>query len=135
MSKIVGIDYGTKRIGIALSDEGQKVAFPFLILPNDKNILTTLVKLCESEGVGKIVMGESLDARGDENDIMAAARAFSQSLAKETKLPLSFEQEFMTSVEAHRSAFEEQGKRGKHEVDASAAALILQRYLDKTNNK
>ena len=131
MNKIIGIDYGEKRIGVALSDEGGKVAFPFSVVPNDKNALFALRSLCEEEKAGRIVMGESLNSLGKDNQVMAGARLFVETLAKETGLLVSFEQEFMTSVEAHRSSFKEQGKRGRQEVDASAAALILQRYLDK----
>lgn len=133
MSKILGIDYGAKRIGIAMSDENQKVAFPFLILPNDKDALPLLCDLCGKEKIERIVMGESLDERENENKIMPEARLFAEALSGKTGLPVSFEKEFMTSVEAHRSAFEEQGKIGRQEVDASAAALILQRYLDRAN--
>ncbi|MFA5841424.1 MAG: Holliday junction resolvase RuvX [Candidatus Paceibacterota bacterium] len=131
MAKILGIDYGAKRIGVAMSDEGGRVAFPFSVVPNDKNALFTLRSLCGEEKIGRIVVGESLNSRGEDNQVMAAARLFVETLAEETALPVSFEQEFLTSVEAHRSSFEEQGKKGRQEVDSSAAALILQRYLDK----
>jgi putative Holliday junction resolvase len=129
----LGIDYGSKRIGVALSDEGARVAFPFSVVANDKNALFTLKSLCDEEKVGRIVMGESLNSRGEDNQIMAAARIFARTLAEETSLPVSFEHEFLTSVEAHRSSFDEQGKKGRQEVDSSAAALILQRYLDRIN--
>lgn len=135
MSKILGIDYGTKRVGIALSDESKKVAFPFIILPNDQNFIASVVKLCAEEGVDCVVMGESLDMNGDDNIIMKKARIFSEEFSGISGIPVFTEQEFMTSVEAHRSAFKEQGKTGRQEVDASAAALILQRYLEKINNK
>ena len=118
---------------MALSDEGGKIAFPFLVVVNDKNALFALSSLCKEEKVGRIVIGESLNGEGEENQMMAGARLFAETLSKETNLPVSFEQEFLTSVEAHRSSFIEQGKKGKQGVDSSAAALILQRYLDKNS--
>lgn len=130
----MGIDYGAKRIGVALSDEGGKIAFPFSVVANDKNALFIFRSLCEDEKIGRIVIGESLNSQGRDNQIMAGARFFAETLAKETSLPVSFEQEFMTSVEAHRSSFVEQGKRGRQEVDSGAAALILQRYLDRVKH-
>jgi len=131
MAKILGIDYGKKRIGVALSDEGGEFAFPFSVIDNGKSAVAKIKEICVSEGVKKIVVGESLDSEGRENPIMKEARFFAEELSGGTGTEIFFEKEFMTSVEAHRFAFKEQEKKGRQEVDASAAALILQRYLDK----
>ena len=136
MAKTLGIDYGSKRIGLALSDEEGRVAFPFETIENSAKAVSKIRSICEREKIGRIVVGESLDESGNDNAIMPEVRVFSDKISKETGLPVDFEKEFFTSVEAHRSAFEEQGKEGRQKVDASAAALILQRYLDRqTNNK
>lgn len=139
-SKFIGIDYGTKRVGVALSDDGGKLAFPKEVLKNDDSLFPNLKKIIEEEGVNQIVIGESLNLDGTENKVNKMIREFAKDLEDKLKIQVHFEKEFMTSFEAH-------GRKGKEEnnarttsfekpknLDASAAALILQRYLDKNNN-
>ncbi|MFA5934136.1 MAG: Holliday junction resolvase RuvX [Candidatus Paceibacterota bacterium] len=139
MSKILGIDYGSKRVGIALSDEGGTIAFPKTILLNDRHLVQTLSKFCIDESVREIVVGESRDGLGEQNPIMEAILEFKQTLEKEIRLPVHLEQEFMTSVNARnfKADMLDDGRRHsekKESIDASAAALILQRYLDRKKN-
>ncbi|OGI92482.1 hypothetical protein A2933_01055 [Candidatus Nomurabacteria bacterium RIFCSPLOWO2_01_FULL_46_18] len=123
--RYLGIDYGTKRIGVATSDEGGTLAFPEVILDNDKNTLESLQKIIEGKNIGEIVVGESVDFKGAPNPISQKIEEFISELEQEFNLPVRKEKEFLTSVEARRF--------GKARVDASAAALILQRYLDRKN--
>lgn len=136
--RFLGIDYGKKRIGIAISDEGGKLAFPKETLANDLNLFKNLTKIIEEENVTEIVIGESVDFDGKANEIMKEVSGFIDSLKKNTTLPIFLEKEFLTSVEARKHKnFHEQSrivKKNNEKVDASAAALILQRYLDKKNN-
>ena len=125
--KYLAIDYGKKKIGIATSDDGGEMAFPGMVIENNKMLLTEVKQLCKELKIGAIVMGESLDQNGKPNAIAKDARAFAVLLEDTLDLPLSFEKEWMTSV--HARAMQE----GKEIVDDSAAALILQRYLDKKN--
>jgi putative holliday junction resolvase len=125
--KYLAIDYGKKKVGIATSDEGGEMAFPCMVIENNKMLLTEIRQLCKELKIGAIVMGESLDQNGKPNAIAKDARAFAVQLEDTLDLPLSFEKEWMTSV--HARAMQE----GKEIVDDSAAALILQRYLDKKN--
>ncbi len=125
--KYLAIDYGKKKVGIATSDEGGEMAFPCMVIENNKVLLTEIRQLCKELKIGAIVMGESLDQNGKPNTIAKEARAFAVQLEDTLDLPLSFEKEWMTSV--HARAMQE----GKEIVDDSAAALILQRYLDKKN--
>ena len=136
--RYLGIDYGTKRVGIALSDEEGRMAFPECILSNDHTLLPTLVSLIKEKGVGMIVVGESLDLEGKENPLMTKIRAFAEVLIRETSLPVAYEQEFFTSAAAARSPLGEQkavarkvSSEKREHNDASAAALILQSYLDR----
>jgi putative Holliday junction resolvase len=131
--RLLGIDYGEKRIGLALSDETLSMAFPFKVVQNGKTIIEELKKVCDENNVAGVVIGESRDDKGKENEIMIAVRGFADLLQKETELPVSFEQEYLTSVEAHRVSFFEQGRQKGKDIDAAAATLILQRYLDKKN--
>lgn len=125
--KYLAIDYGKKKIGIATSDDGGEMAFPCMVIENNKMLLTEVKQLCKELKIGAIVIGESLDQNGKPNAIAKDARAFAVLLEDTLDLPLSFEKEWMTSV--HARAMQE----GKEIVDDSAAALILQRYLDKKN--
>jgi putative holliday junction resolvase len=124
--KYLSIDYGSKKVGIATSDDDGRMAYPCMIAQNDKSLMGDIREIVKAMGIHEIVIGESLDENGKPNDIMKEIRAFAVRLEDELDLPVHFEKEFMTSLEARRF-------QGKHIVDDSAAALILQRYLDKVN--
>ena len=126
--KYLGIDFGSKRVGIAVSDEDGKMAFPHSVIQNDKNLLAEIENIIGNEGVNIIVMGESKNFKGEPNKIMKDIKKFKKILEEKTKLHVSFEPEFMTSSQAEQI----QGKNKMH--DASAAAIILQSYLDKKDN-
>ena len=67
--KYMGIDYGTKRIGVAISDESGKFAFPKVIVSSGARALADIVNLIEQEGVEQIIVGNSIDAMGNRNSI------------------------------------------------------------------
>lgn len=127
--KYLGIDYGEKRVGIAVSDEDGIMAFPLDVLSNDKRLTTRIREICKREKAEAIVIGESKDLAGKDNAIMPGARTLVSALKKEVGLPVSWESELFTSAEAERI----QGKHGM--LDASAAAIILKSYLDKKGTK
>lgn len=142
--KFLGIDYGTKRIGVAISDDNGTLAFPKEIIPNDANDLKKIGDIIEREGVEELVIGESVDFSGKLNALSARIEIFISELEEKFKLPVRKQKEFLTSVEARKSGNTKrdlspsqarsrvkQIKSGR--VDSSAAALILQRYLDKIN--
>jgi len=131
--RYLGIDFGTKRVGLALSDESGAMGFPHSVLPNDPRLLTEVSGLIAKEGVGAVVIGDSLDFSGKENPVAKDAKAFGEELSKTTGLPVFFELEALTSQEARRSI---DGTRGKPEnpIDASAAALILTSYLSRPHD-
>jgi putative Holliday junction resolvase len=133
----MGIDFGTKNVGIALSDEAGISAYPKVVLHNDKHLLDKIKELCDAEEVGAIIIGESVDMNGADNPIMEKIREFGEECAGATGLSVAFEKEAFTSFEAHPR----RGKESLHsrlepighakDIDAKAAALILQRFLDK----
>ncbi|HEC30571.1 MAG TPA: Holliday junction resolvase RuvX [Candidatus Yonathbacteria bacterium] len=133
MTKFLGIDYGSKRVGIALSDDGGRIAFPRGVFANDKKLLENVVKLCDDENISGIVMGESTNSQGKPNSVHFVAKSFAKDFATKCTLPIYWEPEFMTSM--HAAIGERKGEFKKEALDASAAALILQRFLDKRNNK
>jgi putative Holliday junction resolvase len=145
-SRFLGIDYGTKRIGVAISDENHTLAFPKEIIKNDANTMDRLAEVIRSEKITEIVVGESVDFSGKLNALSGRIEVFILELKEKFKLPVHKQKEFLTSVEARRS---QNGKQASNQsqshsrikkikagrVDAGAAALILQRYLDKINRK
>lgn len=126
--KYVGIDFGSKRVGIAISDEEGKMAFPYSVILNNKELLVEMKKIIEKENIEGVVMGESKNFKGEPNKIMPEIEKLKKDLEEKTKLPVFFEPEFMTSQQAEHI----QGKNEMH--DASAAAIILQSYLDKNSH-
>lgn len=124
----IGIDYGSKRVGVAVSDENATLAFPLAVIENSEKLLEKLKALAEEKAASTFVIGESKDYQGQDNDIMNDIKELTLSLKKEGFDVLS-EPEFMTSIQASR--IQGEGKM----LDASAAAILLQSFLDKKNNK
>lgn len=127
--KLLGIDYGTKRIGVAVADTEAGMAFPKMVMKSDANFLYTINELCKKENFTKIVLGESKDLDGRDNPISKEITIFKKNLESQTGLPVVYEPEFYTSAQAARI----QGENDM--IDASAAAIILQSYIDKLRNK
>lgn len=121
----MGIDFGSKKVGVALSDEAQSLAFPNSVLTNDGRLLGEIAKRIKDAGVEVVVMGESRNYQGEDNTIMHSARAFADQLSAKTGCAIHFEPEMLTTKEAERL----QGPSLL--TDAAAAALILQSYIDK----
>ena len=122
--RFLGIDYGTKNIGLALSDEQNRFSYPYRVLSNTSRAISLITAICEREGVEKIVLGDSLNYQGVPNEIAAAIANFKEELAVMTGLSIILEPEVLTTAEANRLI----GADTK--TDARAAALILKSYLD-----
>ena len=144
--KILGIDYGTKRVGLAMSDDGGSIAFPKEIIKNDSSTLKHIEKLVKIENIEEIVIGESLDLDGTQNKVNEKILGFAKELESNFGIKVFFQKEFMTSVEARKTTVfksslnqTQASSRVKKElggkVDAKAAALILQRYLDRRSRQ
>lgn len=127
--RYAGIDYGTKRIGVAFSDEIGTMGFPYGTIKNDGRALQTLSALCREKGVGAVVFGESRTLSGGENKVAPEAKQFAEQLTAETGLSVYFEPEMFTTQEARRHPDGEH--QGSIEVDAQAAAIILTSYLSR----
>jgi putative Holliday junction resolvase len=137
--RILGIDYGTKRIGVAISDIEGKFGQPHSVIKNSKaakeKVLAEILEIVKTEQIAEIALGESKDFKGDDNAVMPAIQDFKKTLenalalSAASSVPVIFEPEFLTS---HQAAY----FQGKHDLlDASAAALILQSYLHRKNNQ
>lgn len=125
MPVLIGIDYGSKRVGVALSDERGAVAFPRTTYPNNHKLIPTLAELIQEKKVTAAVVGDSRNMKGEENPIAADIKQFAAHLKAKTAIPVHFEPEFYTSVEARRTT-------GKSVVDAESAAIILNSYITRT---
>lgn len=124
--RILGIDYGSKRIGLAISDERCQFALPLSVIINDKDLIVKIEKIIIDNDVKAIVIGESRNFAGEPNNIFFDSVELKEKLESKG-YQVYFEPEFLTSVQAGRF----QGKTDL--LDSSAAAIILQSYLDREN--
>lgn len=125
MSKrIMGIDYGSKRVGVAVSDPGAHFAIPLSVVSNTPDLSQEIEKIAKDNEVEEIVLGESRNYAGEPNVILLDSIEFKKDM-EDRGFRVYFEQEFMTSIQAERI----QGKTDM--TDASAAAIILQSFLDR----
>jgi putative holliday junction resolvase len=123
--RYLGIDFGSKKVGLALSDEMGKMAFPHVVWPNDSELIQKLVGLIEEKAVQEVVIGHSLNLSGQENKIQAEIENLITTLTLETGLPIHLEGEQYSTQAALRI-------QGRNDMtDASAAALILDHYLNR----
>ena len=121
--RYMGIDYGKKRVGVALSNENGDMGFPYQVFPNDEELLKTIESLVAERGVGEIVIGHSLSKEGMPNVIQEAINEFIGDITLHIGIPVHLEPEQYSTQEATR--FQERGEL----TDASAAAVILNSYL------
>lgn len=126
--KYLGIDFGDKHIGLAVSSEEGAMAFPLEALSNNAQLIENIRSIVKEKNIEGIVMGESKDFKGNENPIMKKAKKFAGELGTALSLPVHFEPEFMTSVEARHI----QG--GGDKTHSSAAALILKSFIERQAN-
>ena len=124
----IGIDFGSKRVGVAVSDPDEKIAFPVTVLRNNGTLMEEIIKITQEKNAKKFVLGDSKDYKGEDNEIMKAAAEFKDQI-EGRGFRVELEPEFMISVQASRI----QGENDM--LDASAAAVLLQSFLDKRNNK
>ena len=124
--RYLGIDYGAKRIGIAVSDDNGRMAFPIGVIMNRGMIaLKEIIGTVKKEHIGIVVVGVPVGLNGKETQQTKKIRLFVTVLTKKIQVPVEIENEMFTSRMAVDS-----GMKDSH-IDASSAALILQSYLDK----
>lgn len=129
MENFLGIDYGTRKVGVALAHAETGVAVAFGILPNDARLLDRLRRLVTEEAVGTVVVGIP-ERRGDGNE-HHPARAFGQAIGAACGVGVVFVDEMFTSRLAQQVLLqrEEEGVAAKD--DAEAAKILLQDWLDR----
>ena len=131
--RIMGIDYGDARTGVAISDLLCSIVGTTYVVPsrNTEKAVADIVKLAKDNDVGKIVVGLPKNMDGTEGPRAELCRTFAQILREATGLEIAMWDERRTTVEAHNilSQHNYHGKKRKNTVDAVAASLILEGYL------
>ena len=142
MGRTIALDYGERRIGVALSDPTRTIASPLVTLQRragKRPPWPEIARLIEENEVDEAVVGLPLDLAGDESDWTAEVRRFGDDLARRTGLPVHWIDERMTSVMAERSVrgmgLRKSQREEKERIDAAAAALILEGWLARRRNQ
>lgn len=132
MSRILAIDYGDVRIGLAISDESQIIAKPFRTLENKskKYILSEISNICQKENVSEIIIGFPVMLSGEEGIQVEKVKRFRDFLKDNLNVKIVLEDERLTTVEAEKLLEEKEGF-SNIDKDQIAAYYILQSYLDK----
>jgi putative Holliday junction resolvase len=133
-TRLLGIDFGTKRIGLAVSDPDRKIASPLATYERGDRNADALYfqQIVEKEGIGQLVVGLPIHLSGDESVKSTEARAFGTWLHELTGLPLVFADERFSTVEAEAALWEAglTHKRRKSRRDRLAAQILLQAYIE-----
>jgi putative Holliday junction resolvase len=134
MARILGLDYGTRRVGAALSDPGRRIAFPaeVYVLRGPGPDARHYRELIQENEVERIIVGLPLHTSGREGQLAALSRAFGDWLAAVTGRPVIYYDERYTTVEAEQRLIAAGLKRRKRKalLDQLAAQIMLQSYLD-----
>lgn len=133
MARIIGIDWGEKRIGIAITDEMQLIALPYKTLDNNSKVFWEIKDIIIKENVGKIVLGLPIAMSGQSNATTVKVKEFAKVLKDTIKKPVVLEDERLTSTASVRSIKEV--KRGKGDIDMEAARKILESFIGKSDLK
>jgi putative Holliday junction resolvase len=125
--KLLAVDYGEKRVGIASTDDSGEFAIPRMVIENSENLIKEISELIYEWKIEKVILGESKKYDGSKNIISSEIEKFKLALESQG-IEVIFHPELLTTMEAERI-------QGKNEFrDASAAALILKSYIDTQNN-
>jgi len=132
---LLGIDYGRKRIGLALGQTLTATANPLKVIMKQSDIFDQLLTIVKEWQIKRIVIGLPLTMDGEEQDLSREVRNFGRKLGNQSGLPIEFCDERLTSYEAERGfqqQRQQQTRKAKHkdQLDAEAAALILQSWFN-----
>lgn len=133
MGKVLAIDFGTKYIGIAVSDESKTFAFPLDVLQvkSEENTLNTLKNIVSEQNIECIVVGNPVYLDGSESEFMKKAQEFGKNAEKTLKIPVHyFDERLSTEIALKREKPMNKGKKRKQDMHSEAATIILERYLN-----
>jgi len=137
-SRLIGIDLGTKRIGIAICDENQKIATPFITLNRNKlgDLIAELKKIIEENAIKGVIIGYPINMDGSHGKATQSVRDISESISKNINIPVSLWDERLSTVGAFNISSQLDVNVSKREknIDKNAATFILQGAIDFLNN-
>ena len=137
MGRSLAIDFGEKRVGLAISDKSNLIASPFKTINyiNKNDLVSQIEKIVIENNIENFVLGLPINMKGEDTKQTKIVRKFKESLSS-LDLPIIYEDERLSSVSAKNSLILQNIKTGhnKSEIDKTAAAIILQQYLDKNSN-
>ncbi|MCO5220108.1 MAG: Holliday junction resolvase RuvX [Thermomicrobiales bacterium] len=130
--RLLGLDVGGKRIGVSLSDEGQILSSPWGMVEQGSRSIAELARIAREIGAVGIVAGLPTGLSGREGAQAAETRRFADAVADELDLPISYWDERLSSSQAERMLIDAglRRKERRGQIDALAASLVLQSYLD-----
>ena len=136
MGRFLGIDHGNKRVGLALSDPLKIIAKPFqtITYKNVENLCSQLKFIIIDNDVERIVLGMPIGMQGQRTQQTEKVTEFADVLKSEMNIPISLEDERLSSVSAEKALIQQNVKTGhnKGRIDETAAAIFLQQYLERT---
>lgn len=134
MSRIVGLDYGDRRLGFAVSDEGECIAFPLEVATcaNVEEALKAVERVCAKTGAGKLVIGMPVNMNGTSGPRVRKTLEFIELLSGRIAVPIESWDERLSTRTAEQALIEGGASRQKRKgvIDKLAAQVILQAYLD-----
>ena len=137
MGRALGIDFGEKRVGLALSDKSSLIASPYKTIQyySENELISEIEKIVVDQEIEIFVLGLPLNMKGQDSSQTKKVRHFKKILSV-LDLPIVYEDERFSSISAKNSLVLQNVKTGhnKSEIDRTAAAIILQQYLDKNSN-
>ena len=138
MGRILGVDYGDVRVGLALSDTTKLIASPLKTIQNKNSglLISELKEIISENDVESIVVGFPVGMKGQDTNQTVKVKDFTQSLST-LCLPIFLEDERLSSIAAKKSLYMENIKTGhnKEIIDQRAAAIVLQQFLDRIRTK
>ena len=133
--RLLGIDYGSKRVGVAVSDPLNIIARGVTVIPNSDSLIAEIRRIAAEFDVGKIVVGMPLNLKGEKGSKAEEVERFIAALEEELRIEVVRQDERFTTLEAHRTLREmnvgKSRRRSRETIDEMASALILQGYLDR----
>ena len=127
--KFLGIDYGIKRIGLAIADDQMKIASPFKTIQNGRQIIDEIERICYNEKAEKVIIGIPKHLSGRKHELTSEIEKFGNLLEGKLGFPIIYEDERLTSRMAQEKS---KGlSKTKEKLDELSAQEILQSYLDK----
>jgi len=129
--KVLGIDYGESRVGLAIADSETRIAFAYATLDNDKNFIQRLIEIIERENISKVIIG--IASHINRESIVYPGERLGEFLKNKLKIEVEYQDEMFTTKMAYQNLIEKGVKGVKKYDDQEAARIILQSWLDSEN--